>query len=35
MQQEQQDFDSKVNDLGVKAASFIVHQDINNFEDIA
>lgn len=35
MQQEQSDFDMKVNDIGVKAANFIVHQDINQFEDVA
>lgn len=25
----------KVNDIGVKAANFIIHQDINQFEDVA
>jgi len=25
----------KVNDIGAKAANFIVHQDINQFEDVA
>jgi hypothetical protein len=29
MKQEQGDFDSKVGDIGVKAANFIIHQDIN------
>jgi len=35
MQQEQSDFDMKVNDIGVKAVNFIIHQDINQFEDVA
>ncbi len=35
MQQEQSDFDMKVNDIGVKASNFIIHQDINQFEDVA
>jgi hypothetical protein len=35
MQQEQGDFDLKVNDISTKVTSFTQFQDINNYEEVA